>query len=179
MQRTSAALAVIASVALSALPCLGQTVAPKGSVHGNRIEVKLAEGTGAILIDGELRSTTGTDLSAVETLFHPFSAQHLIDVPMHILDQWHRQSNQRLPEERRRPGHLGLWFLVETETDVEARALLDDLRDCSVVETAYLAMTPYLATADTDPVPTTPSFAALQGYMGAPPMGLNKSAGFW
>lgn len=174
MQRTSAALAVIASVALSALPCLGQTVAPKGSVHGSRIEVKLAEGTGAILIGGELRSTTGTDLSAVEELFRRFSAKHLIDVPMHVLDQWHRQSNQRLHGGRRRPGHLGLWFLVETETDNEARALLADLQDCSAVETAYLAMTPFLATAPTDPVPTTPSFTELQEYMGAPPMGLNS-----
>jgi hypothetical protein len=174
MHRTSAAIACLSWVLLPALPIPGQVERP--SVYGNRIEVKLAEGTGAVLHGTRLFSRTGADLDAVQALFDRGMPRHQIDVPMETLDRWHEEVCSLMTGDRDPPGHLGLWFALETETETEARELLADLQRCPLVETTNLEMIPYLSSPpvdnDPDQPPTTPLFTGIQDYMTPAPMGL-------
>ncbi|MBL8752106.1 MAG: S8 family serine peptidase, partial [Planctomycetes bacterium] len=137
-------------------------------VHVDRLSVKLAEGTGAELVDGVLRSRSGVDLSRLQPLFAAGHAQPLVTaVPWDELDRWHRHACAVLPEHNR-PGHLGLWFRLVGDSAAATAALQSELRREPLVthadfEPVYaLAAAPGALAPPQDLPPTTPLFTSLQ-----------------
>jgi serine protease len=103
-------------------------------VYGNRLCVKLAEGCGAELQNGVLRSRTGMDLSPVLPLFARATAEPLFPAASwDELDRLHENACAKLPPGNR-PGHLGLWFRLTTESADAADRLTDALFDCALVD---------------------------------------------
>jgi serine protease len=151
------------------------------------IEVKLAEGSGAVLGAEEgLTSRAGVDLREVADLFARADAvERAVDAPLDVLDRWHAEADARLPEGMVRPGHLGLWFRLRVDEPARARELKAALRRSRLVEyvdhepirvpcspsssTAVVAAPS--ATPDDIP-PFTPSFESYQGYRGLAPDGM-------
>lgn len=175
---TALALA-LASVVPAQSP--GDAVVPEGefigrSVYGDRLWVKLAEGTGAVLQDGVLRSRKGADLTAAAELFARGRAERLIEAPLHVLDRWHSHAHAVLPNDKVKPGHLALWFRVWTETAAAATGLQTELLACPQIESCELEPIVYscgVAGPD-DPPPPTPLFTAMQVYMDPPPVGVGS-----
>ena len=148
------------------------------------IEVKLAEGSGAVLeAGGKLTSRTGADLSRIAALFaRADRVERSVEVPLETLDRWHAEADERLPKGAVRPGHLGLWFRIHVGEVELARALRAALRRSSLVEYAdhepirvpcapVGTMGAARSTPDDIP-PFTPSFESYQGYRGAAPDGM-------
>ncbi|MBX3463031.1 MAG: S8 family serine peptidase [Planctomycetes bacterium] len=142
--------------------------------HGDRLCVKLAEGSGAWLRDGVLGSRRGTDLRRVAALFARAAAEPLVSaLTWDELDALHENACRRLPPGRG-PGHLGLWFRLRCGSAAIAEALLADLLAEPAVEHAYLE--PRFHGAGVAPVaqdlpPTTPLFTALQHAFSPSPLG--------
>lgn len=143
-------------------------------VHLDRILVKLAEDSGAVLHDGALASRSGADLSAVATVFGAGQAERLIRLPLATLDRWHRAANAAA-----RPGeridHLGHWFRLSGRDAPHTRELLGRLRGIAAVEEAYLEPWPHLPDGGGDIPPTTPDYSGQQDYRSAPPNGIHSA----
>lgn len=167
-----ALLGTVLLVFAAAVP-RAQVVEPPAH-HVDRIHVKLAEGSGAELRQGQLVSRTGVDLRRPAALFARAHAEPLFTaLPWEGLDALHRQACACLPEGRR-PGHLGLWFRLRTDGAAAATALLAALAAEPLVEHAYLEPIPYgagVAMATGDLPPTTPDYTALQGAHQPNPVG--------
>lgn len=181
--RPSLVLVCTLGFVLSALApaCLAQTydraelrahaavVAQSPQVFGDRLCVKLAEGCGAELRGGVLWSRTGTDLAPVQALFARANAEPLFSaMSWDELDRLHTNACANLPPDNR-PGHLGLWFRLTTDSVAAANALTDALWSCDLVEhihhepratPACVPMPAPLAAGDI--APPTPLFTQLQ-----------------
>jgi hypothetical protein len=141
-----------------------------------RFTVKLAEGCGAELQNGLLRSRTGVDLAVLQPLFDAGRAEPLITaVSWDELDRWHRHACAVLPEHNR-PGHLGLWFRLHDDGSatgsLRAALAAQPLVACIESEPIYaLAGTCAPAPRPIDIPPTTPLFTSLQQAHSATPLG--------
>jgi hypothetical protein len=99
-------------------------------------------------------------------------------LPLELLDRWHREADERLPEGAVRPGHLGLWFRLWTSGAAQSAALLRALRANPLCEHAELEPIPFVQSPTPvagDIPPPTPSFAHLQGYRELAPSGLGAA----
>ena len=143
-----------------------------GAVYLERLEVKLAEGSGAELVDGRLVSRTGVDLSAVGRWFAEADVRPLVySVPREVLDRWHAHACAVLPEHNR-PGHLGLWFKLTARDPASAERLRAGLAEEPLVEHVYHEPVLYPATCGGgDLPPTTPSFVSQQLSHAPSPLG--------
>lgn len=145
-------------------------------VYGERLCVKLAEGTGAELVGGVLQSRTGVDLKAVSALFARGIAEPLVTcLSWDALDAWHRRALEVLPEGNR-PGHLGLWFRLTLPDAAAADRLTAELFDSPLVAHVHKEPRPAGACMPGVPLPTdlfppTPSYTALQGSHDPSPSG--------
>ncbi len=175
---------------------LAQQLAPAGSVsekvsdsasaavHLDRLCVKLAEGSGAELRDGALRSRVGVDLARVDRLFARGSAEPLVTaMSWDELDRLHERACEGLPVGRR-PGHLGLWFRVRLASASAAEALRVALAEEPMVEHVYHEPKYVLAGSAAftgDIPPTTPLFTSMQFAHDPPPLGhgVRKVAGIY
>jgi hypothetical protein len=148
------------------------------AVHADRLCIKLAEGSGAELVAGHLRSRTGHDLSRIADWFARGRAEPLITaLGWDELAALQQRAAASLPPERR-PAHLGLWFRLHTAGGAASLALRDALAREPLVAYVYLEPRFHPATASTraaalpgDIPPTTPSFVALQQAHALPPTG--------
>lgn len=138
-------------------------------VYTTRIEVKLAEGTGAILVDGRLQSRKGVDLSGVAAIFAKGRAERLITLPLATLDAWHAETRDG---EAPLPDHLGLWFRVTGADAAATKEILAALQARRQVQTAYRELQPDLP-GGKDIAPPTPNWEAKQDYAEKPPLGVN------
>lgn len=168
-------LCAFVSAGLAGSPFAQTTVGPTQSPHADgvyttRMEVKLAEGTGAILVDGHLQSRKGVDLSAVAEIFAGGRAERLIGLPLAILDKWFAETRAG---EAPRPDHLGLWFRVTGKDPASTTRILEALRAQRQVQMAYFEGKPELP-GGKDIAPPTPNWEANQGYAGKPPLGVNS-----
>lgn len=150
-------------------------VAASPHVFGDRLCVKLAEGTGAQLRDGTLVSRTGADLAAVAALFASAQAEPLFTaLSWEELDAWHARACAALPP-RDRPGHLGLWFRLVLPSSAAADAMTEALFGCEQV--AYVHKEPkptpasHVSPRPDDILPPTPSFTSMQTSHGPSPLG--------
>jgi hypothetical protein len=145
---------------------------PGPEVDPQALQVKLAEGTGALLVDGVLMSRTGTDLGAVARLFAHGTAEPLFTSPLAVLDELHAVACEVLPPGKR-PGHLALWFRVRCATAAVADDLLAALQREPAVQEAYrepICRGSALLLGGGDPPPTTPPFMQQQTYFGPGPI---------
>ncbi|MFT7537687.1 MAG: hypothetical protein ACI85K_003648 [Hyphomicrobiaceae bacterium] len=153
------------------------------SIYETRLEVKLAEGTGAEWRGGQLISHTGVDLSSVQRWFASASVMPMVtSVSREQLDRWHQHACSVLPEDNR-PGHLGLWFHVSTKDAASCEALRQQLASEPLISHVYHQPRLYLASATpmatplpplptgNDIPPTTPSFVAQQFAQSPAPLG--------
>jgi serine protease len=151
------------------------------AVHLDRLHVKLAEGTGAELKAGHLRSRTGVDLTSVDALFAEATASPLVTaVSWDELDRWHRAACAVQPPHNR-PGHLGLWFRLQADEGrlaalrerLRANPLVADLHHEPRLVPASVGASPAMAPLPPggDIPPTTPSFTGLQYSHGPTPTG--------
>lgn len=153
------------------------------AVYDTRLEVKLAEGTGAEWRGGQLVSNTGVDLSSVQRWFASASVMPMVtSVSREQLDRWHQHACSVLPEDNR-PGHLGLWFHVSTKDAASCDALRLQLANEPLIAHVYHQPRLYLATATPTPTPrpplptgndippTTPSYVAQQLAQSPSPLG--------
>lgn len=157
----------------AALVLLSLAVLRAQHVYPDRLEVKLREGCGAVLVDGRLVSRTGVELAAVARCFATAAAEPLVRaVPRATLDRWHRRACAVLPEGRR-PGHLGLWFRLRASSAAAADRLLQALASEPLVEHVYREprLVPAGALPNGDLPPTTPSFVAQQLSHAPTPVG--------
>ncbi|HEX5050189.1 MAG TPA: S8 family serine peptidase [Planctomycetota bacterium] len=144
------------------------------AVYPDRLFVKLAEGSGAELVRGSLRSRTGVDLTAVAAIFARARAEPLVTaLSWDELDRLHRHAVDVLPEGRA-PGHLGLWFRLRARSAADAQQLLVSLREQALV--SYVYEEPRYALAGGvmlvgDIPPTTPDFTAMQHAHEPTPVG--------
>ena len=139
-------------------------------VYTTRIEVKLAEGTGAVLVDGKLTSRRGVDLSDVAVIFGRGTAERLIPLPLATLDKWFEATREGPGP---KPDHLALWFRIKGKDRAATAELLASLRAEQEVQEAYLEPKPQLPGGKDIP-PPTPLYDARQGYAGVPPNGVNS-----
>lgn len=184
----------------AAQPAVGAVVLPAGpqappsiacdpvAVHPTWLEVKLAEGCGAELVEGRLVSRVGVELDAVQRWFAECEAAPLCaSVSWEQLDRWHRRACEVLPEHNR-PGHLGLWFRLRASDEAHAERLRTALAAEPLVEHVYLAHRLFPASAGAvvapaamagggDPPPATPSWASQQVALSASPNGHGVRAG--
>jgi hypothetical protein len=160
-----------------------QSSAGLPAFYDTRLEVKLAEGTGAEWRGGELVSRTGVDLSSVQRWFASASVMPMVtSVSREQLDRWHQHACAVLPEHNR-PGHLGLWFHVSTKDAASCEALRQQLANEPLIAHVYQQPHLYLATANGaatmlpplptggDIPPTTPSFVSQQLAQAPTPLG--------
>lgn len=171
------------SLVLTALVAAQDTGAPRAElygplgpgprVHPDRLCVKLAEGSGAELVAGHLRSRTGVDLCAVDAWFQQGAATPLVTaLSWDELDRWHERACEALPEGHR-PGHMGLWFRLQAPTAALATFLLDRLQREPLVTNVYREPIPgaACAAAPQDIPPPTPSFTQFQYTFDPSPYG--------
>lgn len=146
-------------------------------VHADRLHVKLAEGSGAELRGGRLRSRTGTDLTTVDAWLQWGVPEPLVTaLSWDELDVWHRRACEVLPEGRR-PGHMGLWFRLTLPSAELAAFVKQRLAADPLVEHVYeepIAVPAWLQPPHDQP-PPTPSFTHLQGSFEPAPSGM----GIW
>jgi hypothetical protein len=192
--RTHLLLVGLALVALLPLPAqapAAETPDPPAT-YADRLLVKLAEGSGAELRDGTLRSRTGINLRAVAQLFARAEAEPLVTaLTWQQLDALHENACRQLPPGRQ-PGHMGLWFRLRTSGPEAAAVLLADLLRAPLVTCAYVEPRLYPATwcracrsptvstsataasaaaAPDDLPPTTPLWTSLQYAHDPTPLG--------
>lgn len=166
------------------------------ATHADRVLVKLAEGSGAELVDGVLVSHTGVELAAVRALFAGATAEPLVTaLPWCELDRLHDRACAALPPGRG-PGHLGLWFRVRTAGAAASAALVAALQREPLVADVYAEPIFYPASADSLPPstgatvgpcvpddipPTTPLYTSLQLAHGPTPdgHGIRTAAGIY
>ncbi|MBK8977909.1 MAG: S8 family serine peptidase [Planctomycetes bacterium] len=155
------------------------------SQRADRLWVKLREGTGAVCADGRLTSRTGVDLGRIAGIFAAAErAAPLIPLAPELLDRWHREACERLPEGVERPGHLGLWFVLGFENGAAAERARVELAAEPLVEEADFEYVPIPqsrgdvdlramlgACAPTDIPPPTPDLTSHQGYVEPAPAG--------
>jgi hypothetical protein len=178
--------AILIATSLPVLTAQGVTVAAPGAtasgpgpaVDRTALLVKLAEGTGAILVDGRLSSRVDADLDAVARLFALGKAEPLFTPPVAVLDELHARACEVLPPGRR-PGHLALWFRVRCEHAAAADDLLARLQQEPLIQEAYRepicrgASSLHAGAPDLgggDPPPPTPLLTHLQTYYGPAPI---------
>jgi hypothetical protein len=164
---------VLASLFALALGTVAPAQAEQSATYPDRLCVKLAEGSGAELRGGVLRSRTGADLRPAAALFARATAEPLVGaVAWEVLDAWHASACRKLPPGRR-PGHLGLWFRLRTASPAAAEALLGDLLDEPLVEHAYIEPRCHGAgvAVPGDIPPTTPLWTSLQYAHEPSPLG--------
>lgn len=153
------------------------------SVYETRLELKLAEGTGAEWRDDGLFSHSGMDLSSVQRWLADATVTPMVtSVSREQLDRWHAHACAVQPEHNR-PGHLGLWFYVETKDAASCEQLRQNLAAEPLVAHVYHQPHLYAASADGTMVmlpplptggdlpPTTPSFVAQQQAQALTPLG--------
>lgn len=159
-------------------------------VFGERVIVKLAEGSGADLVDGELRSHAGADLSAVRPWFDAVDAERLVpNIDWHELGRWQARAAANLGPDAKVPGHMGLWFRLRCADAREGAAMVARLLREPLVEFVYQepvaheqctgALTEVAGATPqnpNDPPPPTPDFTPRQTYMGPGPFGLGSLA---
>ncbi len=146
---------------------------PGPRVHADRLCVKLAEGSAAELVDGQLRSRVGVDLRAVDAWFQQGLATPLVTaLSWDELDRWHQRACEQLPPGRR-PGHMGLWFRLQAPTAPLATFLLERLQAEPLVTNVYREPIPGQACAapPQDIPPPTPSFTQFQYTFDPSPYG--------
>lgn len=159
------------------------------AIYATRLELKLAEGSGAEWRDGALISRTGVELSSVARWLRGATVAPLVtSVSRDQLDRWHQHACSVLPENNR-PGNLGLWFRVTATTAEVAEAMREQLAAEPLVSHVYLEPRLYPASAaqlrvpvacpNGDIPPTTPSFVALQLSHSPTPLGhgVRRAAG--
>ena len=145
---------VVAAQQTEIQPADQSAIVDPPAVHVDRLEVKLAEGSGAQLRGGRLISRNGTDLERVAKLFERADAEPLVTaMTWEELDRLHANACANLPENNR-PGHLGLWFRLRTATAAAADELKAALAAESLVEHVYNEPIYYLATMPM-PMPAT------------------------
>ncbi len=166
---------------------MSRVIARSPHVHGNVLDVKLREGTGAELRGGRLHSRTGADLGAVQAAFDAaMTVRPLFTAaPWDELDRLHRTACENLARQgwpaHQRPGHLGLWFELEFAT-AEAAALWHErlwelllvdhvVHAARPVPASAHALPPTAAPLPNDIPPPTPLFTALQQTHEATPHG--------
>tara|TARA_R110002096_G_scaffold121528_9_gene263151 strand:+ start:1430 stop:3301 length:1872 start_codon:yes stop_codon:yes gene_type:complete len=156
------------------------------AIYDTRLEVKLAEGTGAEWRGGRFVSRTGCDLSSVQRWLAGATVMPMVtSVPREQLDRWHQHACAVLPEHNR-PGHLGLWFHVATPDAASCETLRQQLAQEPLIAHVYHQPRLYLATATPtllppppiplppgpgDIPPTTPSFVSQQLAQSPTPLG--------
>lgn len=153
-------------------------IARSPMVFGERLCVKLAEGSGAELRDGRLVSRTGVELGAVRELFSAARVEPLFQaLSWDALDELHRNACAVLPANNR-PGHLGLWFRLTLPSVAAADALTERLFDDPLVEHVHKEPRATPASAPSllppppgDIAPPTPDFTSLQGTHQPSPAG--------
>jgi microbial collagenase len=174
LPRIVAACALLFGAAAHAQQRDAALAAPQrlGAVYLERLEVKLAEGSGAELVEGQLVSRAGVDLSAVGRWFGEADARPLVDsVSRDVLDRWHARACEVLPEHNR-PGHLGLWFKLIARDPASAARIREGLAGEPLVEHVYHEPVLYPATCGGgDLPPTTPSFVSQQLSHAPSPLG--------
>lgn len=146
---------------------------PGPSVHPLRLCVKLAEGSGAELVAGHLRSRAGVDLRSVDAWFQHGTASPLVTaLSWDELDRWHQRACEVLPEGRR-PGHMGLWFRLQATSPVQAGFLAARLAAEPLVTDVYHepVFAPACAAPPQDIPPPTPSFTQFQFTFDPSPYG--------
>lgn len=156
------------------------------SQHGDRLCVKLAEGTGAELVGGRLVSRAGMDLGPVARWFDRARAEPLVGtLTWDELDAMHERACAVLPTGRQ-PGHMGLWFRLRTsgvEQSLQLRAALaaEPLVVDVYFEPKYFGAAAAMPVPGGDLPPTTPSFTSMQGTHSATPTGhsLRGAAGVY
>lgn len=187
-------LALVGLVLAAVVPLAAQAPATDPvdppATYADRLFVKLAEGSGAELRDGVLRSRTGADLRPAARLFARAHAEPLITaLSWERLDELHENACRQLPPGRR-PGHMGLWFRLRTDAPEAAQALLADLLQEPLVECAYVEPRLYpasyharrarvgtestaapVARVPDDLPPTTPLWTSLQYAHDPTPLG--------
>ncbi|MEO6593503.1 MAG: S8 family serine peptidase [Planctomycetota bacterium] len=171
----------LAVAALPPLPGQSQSPTPAGATNGeragvrqieaepeavyaDRLLVKLAEGSGAEIQRGVLRSRAGFDLGRVAAIFALAEAEPLVTaLSWDELDRLHRNAAAVLPEGRR-PGHMGLWFRLRARSVSHALALLAALHEQVLVE--HAEQEPRFAVAGgvvmVGPTTPTPNFTSMQ-----------------
>lgn len=166
---------VFAALAFAAGAAMAQADQP--ATYPDRLCVKLAEGSGAELLDGVLRSRTGVDLRPAAALFARAEAAPLVTaMSWQELDRLHRRACEKLPPHNR-PGHLGLWFRLRSDSPAAAEALLADLQREPLIEHAYIEPRFYGAGAAAaaapaqDLPPTTPLWTSHQHAHEPTPVG--------
>jgi hypothetical protein len=155
------------------------------AVYETRLEVKLAEGSGAEWRGGKLVSAVGIDLSSVQRWLATATVRPMVtSVSRDQLDRWHEHACSVLPEGNR-PGHLGLWFHVIADDAASCERLRQQLANEPLIEHVYLQPRLYLASATSTatpvlapPLPTgndippvTPSYVSLQLAQSPSPLG--------
>lgn len=142
-------------------------------IYPTRIEVKIVEGSGAILVDGKLQSRKGVDLASVGKIFAGAKGvANLFDLPLETLDKLYADTRGgALPD----PDHLGLWFRVVGKDAAHTKTLLVALKANESVQHVYMEPVPELP-GGSDITPPTPLYDAKQEYAGVPPKGINADA---
>ncbi len=154
------------------------------AIYPRRLQVKLAEGSGALWNAGGLVSRTGIELGSVAEIFAKAkSVEHCFRLPMRDLDRLHERAVRNLGVGAAPVAHLGLWFELKTTGAKASERLLEDLRANEWVRHAGYAHVLYTASVPSastflsagDIPPTTPLFASRQLYVGPAPLGLGAS----
>lgn len=156
---------------------LARTISRSPQVVPNVLCVKLIEGSGAVLVDGRLRSRVGMDLAAPAALLARGRLLPLFaGIALEQLDRMHATACANLlPKDR--PGHLGLWFRCELPTVAAADQLFELLWDQPLIEHVVKqalptpAAMPITALLPGDIPPPTPLFTSLQGSFDPSPVG--------
>lgn len=177
--RSAAALVPCLLLAAVAAGLPAQALAPEQpAFHPERLEVKLAEGSGAEWRGGALVSHTGVDLRDVQRRFGDARVEPLFTaLDWQALDALHDEVCGRL-DERDRPGHLGLWFRLRFDDADRAAAAKLSLQASPLVAHVYHEPIFYPASAALpamptggDVPPTTPAFMSMQVAHGPTPDG--------
>lgn len=184
--RVVAVLAALGSaVGLLAQRPVADVIGPTGPgplVCHDRLNFKLAEGSGAELRAGELHSRCGVDLSSVTGYLQWGRVEPLVSaLSWDELDLWHARACAVLPPHNR-PGHLGLWYRVHLPSPEVATWVRESLEQSPLIEHVYCEPIPVPASAQPlacqptgDQPPPTPLFTGLQGSFQPAPSGL----GIW
>jgi subtilisin family serine protease len=142
------------------------------------IVLKLAEGSGARLREGQLVGIAGADFTAVNgLLLRATSVSRLFLRPEADLDRERAELIASLGPARlaelEPPADLNLYYRVRAATAAEGIALWRALVALPIVETAFLDTPPGYDADPDDIPPATPDFSGQQPYFTPAPNGIN------